>query len=60
MSKTPRWRKSGEALSNTFGAGGGGWLVAWGRLAGRSHVLAISKGDAFSREERHDSKICEE
>jgi hypothetical protein len=24
MSKTPRWRKSGEALSYTFGIGGGG------------------------------------
>jgi len=23
MSKTPRWRLSGEALSNTFGAGSG-------------------------------------
>jgi hypothetical protein len=24
MSKTPRWRLSGEALSYTFGAGSGG------------------------------------
>jgi len=25
MSKTPRRRLPGEALSNTFGAGSGGW-----------------------------------
>jgi len=48
-----------SAIGKGRGAGGGGWLVAWGRLAGRSHVLAISRGDAFSREERHGSKICE-
>ena len=33
MSRTPRWRKSGEALSYTFDAGNDGWLVVWGKLS---------------------------
>jgi hypothetical protein len=40
MSKTPRWRKSGEAFSNTFGAFANG-------------ILGQVPRKSFSRDEPH-------
>jgi hypothetical protein len=57
MSKTPRWRLSGEALSYTFGAGFGGCSVGSGSWlwAMRSGGLWMAIGDALSHH-HHQSK----